>query len=306
MSTHCPPILIVYFNRPAVLRQNLKALSSIAPKQLFFACDAPRPGVETDKLRVEECQKLVRETVIWDCTVESLFADRNYGCDEWVPLAITWFFSKVQAGIILEDDCIIDVGFARFAFELLEKYKNEPRMMNISAANFQNRTWGDGDYYFSLYPANWAWASWARAWAAYDAKLERVKEFIESSEGLTRCVRDTAQRKYWKRFYRLLSCGKYTFWDAKWLLSMWCNQGISITPNGNLVRNIGFGNDATHTNGKSDVHNMAIVILPEILTHPVTEDVNSDADQFLFKMRYKLRFVPCLKALVVRLLGINR
>ena len=141
MNFTCPPVLVVFFNRPDVLRQNLRALSRIAPRHMFLACDGPREGVRIDRSRVEECQRLALEMVDWDCNVETLFAERNHGCDAWVPNAVSWFFSRVEAGIILEDDCVIDDGFARFAAELLEKYRDEPRVMNISAANFQNKVW---------------------------------------------------------------------------------------------------------------------------------------------------------------------
>lgn len=304
MSLVCPPILVVYFNRPDVLRRSLNALSRISPSQLFFACDGPRENVASDRERVEECQKIAGEMVDWDCTVEVLLADRNYGCDSWVPLAVTWFFSKVEAGIILEDDCIINGEFARFAAELLEKYKEEPSVMNISAANFQGRTWGRGDYYFSGYPSNWGWASWARAWRAYDGQLEQVERFMQCPNGFSRLITDTRQRAYWMRFYNRLRTGKVTFWDAKWLLSIWSRNGVSITPNRNLVSNIGFGSDATHTKNKTDQVDLKIARLGEVLIHPnLPAAICAEADQYLFESRYKPQLTARLRYLVARLLS---
>ncbi len=287
MNFDCPPVLVVFFNRPDVLRQNLRALSRIGPRQLFLACDGPREGVPTDHTRVEECQRLALEMVDWDCVVETMFAVRNHGCDSWVPEAVSWFFSRVDSGIILEDDCVIDHGFARFAAELLDKYRDEPRVMNISAANFQNKIWGEADYYFSAYPSNWGWASWARAWRAYDGQLDRVECFIKTPR-FASLITNRTQRRFWMRFYKALRAGERTFWDAKWLLSIWASDGVSITPNMNLVRNVGFGDDATHTKDKSDAVVMTINDLPRELIHPVTSyDISVEADKYLFSLRYK-------------------
>lgn len=304
MSASCPPILLVFFNRPDVLRKNIQALSHIAPRQLFLAGDGQRQGVPTDRRLIEECRCIAEQIVDWDCNVETLFADCNYGCDDWVPKAITWFFSKVESGIILEDDCIIDDGFVRFASELLEKYKDEHRVMNISAANFQDRVWGDGDYYFSLYPANWGWASWARAWRVYDGHLERIERFMKEPGGLTSLITDSEQRRYWTRFYKMLLKGKYTFWDAKWLLSMWCSKGVSITPNGNLVRNIGFGVDATHTKDMSDGVQLEIEDIGDVIAHPFQGlEVCAGADRYLFESRYRPKLSARVRSLMARMLG---
>ncbi len=290
----CPPVLLVFFNRPEVLRKNLIALSRIAPRRLFLACDGPRHKKYNDEIRVNECRRIAQELIEWDCEIETLYTELNYGCDIWVPAAIDWFFSKVDSGIVLEDDCIINEGFARFASELLEKYRDEPKVMNISASNFQQKTWGDGDYYFSAYPSNWGWASWARAWQKYDSELVHISKFIFSSE-FSNFLHDKEQRKYWEYFYRGLVSKKYTFWDAKWLLSIWANQGISITPNMNLVTNVGFGQYATHTKNKSSNDHLEISCAPHFFKDPTCGYViNNDADRYLFLRRYKPKFLAKL------------
>lgn len=303
MIFNCPAILIIFFNRPDVLIQNLRALSQIEPKHIFLACDGPRDGVPADFALVRECKNLAQQIVVWDCSIEILFADSNHGCDEWVPRAVSWFFSRVDAGIILEDDCVIDENFARFSSELLEKYRNEPLVMNISAANFQQKAWGDGDYYFSTYPSNWGWASWARAWAAYDSQLGSVEQLIRSPNFLS-LIADRAQQRYWRRFYKALRSGKFTFWDSKWALSIWAAGGISITPNQNLVTNVGFGGDATHTKNDQNCLQRDIRPLAFPLRHPGSDlKPCAEADTKHFKLIYRPRLsarLQQLKAMLVR------
>ncbi len=278
------PLLVIFFNRPNLLKKNLKKLSSFLPPVIFFAIDGPKNA--KDSLLIHEGIELINEIVDWKCNIEFLISDKNYGCDVWVPKAIDWFFTRTNQGIILEDDCLIDENFYKFSSSLLEFYENNDAIMNISAANFQSQKIGIADYYFSLYPTNWAWATWARAWKKFDPDM---KEWASRDNSwLSNLLKDKSQYKYWVRFFNGLVNKKYTYWDAKWVYSIWISGGLSITPNFNLVSNIGFGDDATHT--KSISKGMAALIdkvdLP--LIHPDLElGVALKADKFLFETRYK-------------------
>ncbi|MDL2283926.1 hypothetical protein LJC19_02115 [Oxalobacter sp. OttesenSCG-928-P03] len=305
MNKAIPPILIIYFNRPQVLKKTLLALAPVQPSSLFFSSDAPRKNVLSDVALVAECHKVVESVVTWDCAVHHLHAEENQGCDVWVPRSIDWFFTHVEAGIILEDDCMITEAFCKFSAELLERYRDEPRIMSISAANFQEKSWGNGDYYYSRYPAIWGWATWSRAWQHFDSQLACVDAFINSPAGLNQLLTDSFERKYWIRFYRGLKSGKYPFWDAKWVLSVWANDGISITPNQNLVSNIGFGPDATHTKTKPAGMEMIISEIASPLRSPEnTRQFYEEADSHLFKVRYKPKFKDRIISLKNRLLGL--
>lgn len=297
----CPPILVIFFNRPEVFRRNLLSLSTFEPRKLFFACDGPRSNNSSDLLSIQKCKNVIKEIVNWPCEIEFLVADFNHGCDIWVPKAITWFFGKVDAGIILEDDCIIDVAFAKFSSELLEKYKDDYRVMNISAATFQVKKWGHVDYYFSIYPSNWGWATWSRAWAAFDPQLTGVKAFIDSDR-FPSLIKSDYQRRYWVRFYKALKSGKYTFWDTKWLLSIWVSGGVSIAPNMNMILNIGFGSNATHTSHDWDKLKMVINAPDFPLRHPFDDMVPyPSADTTHFNIRYKPKILARLWHLKIRI-----
>ena len=83
-----------------------------------------------------------------------------------------------------------------------------------------------------------------------------------------------------------LAKNKINFWDAKWYFSIWMQKGISITPNINLVRNIGFGNDATHTKDERENPHMNIGLLPSKVISPPDQSFNDDADHELFMRRF--------------------
>ena len=284
MNLNKTPILIIFFNRPKILENLLNSLGEFKPSELFFACDGAR--AIGDNSSIFECKKIIQENISWDCTVKEFSSEENFGCDVFVPKAIDWFFSHVESGIILEDDCLISEEFYSFASELLVKYFDEHRVMNISAPNFQVQKWGNADYYFSRYPLNWGWATWRRAWSLYDSSLKDVNDLVGKLDFLNGSPSE--EKRYWIRFFRGLYAGKYTYWDAKWVYSMWKNGGISISPNVNLSSNIGFGESATHTKKKLCKHNLPISKISKPLRHPGNvECIYQAADYFQFLNSYR-------------------
>lgn len=294
-------ILVIYFNRPKVLEKLLFLLREIKPSNIFFSCDGPRQENFDDLDNIALCKKLVDKMVDWECKKFSVSLAHNLGCDLHVPKAINWFLSQVDCGIILEDDCLISPDFYRFSSEILKKYKDNDRVMNISAANFQQKRWGDSDYYYSAYPTNWGWATWARAWQKYDSNLTDLDGFLSNEKQFKEIIPNQSHRRFWSRFFKGLRAQKYTFWDAKWVYTIWKNNGISITPNVNLVSNIGYGDSATHTKNKDAGMDMAYGHMGDTILHPIIKiDICHQADEFLFETRYK----PTIKGRLQKLLKI--
>ena len=106
--------------------------------------------------------------VDWDCDVKNLFHDKNLGCKNAVSDAISWFFSFVDKGIILEDDCLPDLSFFEYCKELLYRYELDDRIGIISGNNFINTSKMEFSYYFTNFPHIWGWATWKRTWDMYD------------------------------------------------------------------------------------------------------------------------------------------
>lgn len=149
------PVLFTVFNRPACTRRVFEAIRRAAPRRLFIACDGPRPERPEEAPLVSQVRGIVAE-VDWECEVATLFREENLGCRNAMSSAISWFFSEVEEGIILEDDCLPDPTFFRYCRELLERYRDDERVMNISGVNSLLRGAELGDnYYFSRYPHIW-------------------------------------------------------------------------------------------------------------------------------------------------------
>jgi hypothetical protein len=167
-------VLLLGFRRAEHFRRALAQVRKAAPKQLFVALDGPRPGHPQDMSDCADTARVLRE-IDWPCQMNLLRRGANLGCRAAVSGAVTWAFQHVEELIIIEEDCIVAPSFFRFAAELLERYRDEPTIGAIAAANFQQgQRRGTGDYYVSKYPHCWGWATWRRAWRTYRDELPEV------------------------------------------------------------------------------------------------------------------------------------
>lgn len=271
------PILFLIFNRPDTTQQVFNEIRKAQPVQLYVAADGPRKDRPADYDQCKKAREIIRQ-VDWECEVFTLFREENLGCKHAVSSAIDWFFSKVEEGIILEDDCVPDQSFFPFCQELLEKYRNDERIMMISGDNFQfgkNNT--DNSYYFSRYLHIWGWATWRRAWNHYDVEMKIWPEICEKGY-LNNIFSDKRAVKYWESIFTKVYDGLINTWDYQWVFSCWIQRGLSITPNKNLVSNIGFGEYSTHISGDPVFSRMAVENMKFPLVHPgyIIRDSKSD------------------------------
>jgi len=237
------PVLFLIFNRLETTKKVFEEIRKAKPPRLYIASDGPREHKVGESEKVKAVRDYVLNNIDWNCEVKTLFREKNLGCGRAVSGAITWFFENEEMGIILEDDCVPSQSFFWFCEELLNRYKDDMRIWHIGGCNFQDcKKRGEGDYYFSALNHVWGWASWANRWKYYDFELKNINDdrFIENYWG-------GPALKYWKKIFWTMKNLEIDAWDYQWTFTMWYYKGLAILPNVNLVSNIGFGQDATHT-----------------------------------------------------------
>jgi hypothetical protein len=257
----------------------------VQPAHLFVAADGPASEKPEERERCEAARDAA-SNVDWECDVKKLFREKNLGCKIAVSSAITWFFENVEEGIIIEDDCLPDPSFFWFCQELLQYYRNDKRIMMISGNNFQNGlTRGTGSYYFSKHPHIWGWATWRKAWENYDVHMASYP-FFEKTNRLATVFENAYEQRYWQRLLNKTFRGEIDTWDYQWFYTVWEQNGLSITPNINLVSNIGYGYQATRT--KRDQNNLASLKTQRLdkIIHPKSVAANKEADDYDFISRF--------------------
>jgi hypothetical protein len=255
------PILFLVFNRPEETRLVFEVIRKLEPKCLYIAADGPRLNRAGENELCDEVQTIVAQ-VDWVCEVKKLFRDKNVGCKKAVSEAITWFFENVEQGIILEDDCLPDSSFFPYCEELLERYKDDESIISIGGTNLGYTFSGDHSYAFSRFMNMWGWATWRRSAKLVDYDMGKWKNMRFKNVFLHCKLQDNLFSldynwiKFWKNYFNLTLLGKIDTWDYQWIFTQLYFNKKAVFPAQNLVKNIGFTENATHT------------IFPD---HPITQ-----------------------------------
>ena len=103
------PILFVIFKRPEVTQASFKKICAARPRKLYIVSDGARPDHEGEQELVEQTRKIVLDAIDWDCELHTDFRIENMGCGKGMYHAISWLFQNEEMGIVLEDDCVVQL-----------------------------------------------------------------------------------------------------------------------------------------------------------------------------------------------------
>lgn len=277
-------VLLLIFKRPSCVRQVMGALREAAPPRLYIAADGPRPDQPGEAALCDLARQEALK-ISWPCEVKTLFRDRNMGGPLGIPDALNWFFAHEPEGIILEDDTVPVRGFFRFCDYLLEYYRERPQVMLIRGNNFNiGLRYGNASYQFSNLSICWGWATWRRAWQCHAeyVDLPGLDSFLENQ--LPQLVHP-ASIPWWRFAFTHMRNSPPGHWDLKFQYAIWQRGGLCVRPRVNMVRNIGWGDDAQHLRSPFIWMHLKTRGLRRI-THPDTVKINSEADSAETRLFY--------------------
>lgn len=244
-------VALIIFNRPSVTERVVEAIARARPRRLLVIADGPRPDQAGEAEKCEAARAII-DRVDWDCEVLKNYSPINLGVGKRPATGLRWVFEQVESAIILEDDCLPHPTFFSYCDELLEKYRDDERVMHISGDN-----WNFGErpfsYFFSRYCYSCGWATWRRAFQHYDPEI-KLWPTLRETPWLTDILGDPQAAEFWAAKFELTYATgiKHNGWDWPWLFACWAHHGLSILPSTNLISNIGFSHDATHTKSPDD------------------------------------------------------
>ncbi len=277
------PVAFFIFNRPDVTAKVFEAITQAKPEKLLIIADGPRSSEEAEKCRKT---RRVVENVDWECEVVTNFSDTNLGCKRRVASGIEWVFSQVDMAIFLEDDCLPVPSLFSFCQTLLERYRDDERVMHIGGCNFlPDRIPINDSYFFSRYIFPWGWATWKRAWQHYDEDMKSWPEF-KKAKMLEYIFENPDERQLWEQRFDLAFNGEIDTWDFQWFYNCWTQSGLAITPSINMVSNLGFHPEATHTKTpfeRSILANRSAIEMEGTIRHPQFIVRHREADAYIFE-----------------------
>ena len=241
------PILFVIFRRKDVTMRTFAAIKAAQPAKLYIACDGAREAVSGEQELVEATRQAVENAIDWPCEVHRRYQDHNQGCAKAVSSAISWMFETEEMGIILEDDCVAKPSFFKFVREMLHRYKDDQRIGMVAGTNLvSSKVTMPDSYCFSKYKACWGWATWKRAWSNLQLDMPwRDSDYYQSviaNNGFR-----AKDKNYWKYRLNLIDANYVSSWDWPWYFCLAAQNQLCIFPSKDLIVNIGFDAEATHT-----------------------------------------------------------
>lgn len=247
------PILFLTYNRLDTVKQSFSRIKEARPKKLYIASDGPKRERKEDAEKVMAVREWIEGEIDWECEVRKRYSAENQGCKYGPANAITWIFETEEEAIILEDDIVADPSFFPYCQEMLQRYKYDTRVMLVSG---YKRFWdfpAEEDYFFSYCSPTWGWATWKRAWEYFDITMEQWPKYQKAR--LLADVYGSDAAISLSENFQLTYMGGLDAWDYPWLFARVLNSGLGILPKYNLIENVGYGEDATHSEGKApDFH----------------------------------------------------
>jgi hypothetical protein len=274
------PVALLVFNRPELTQRVFAEIARARPPILLVIADGPRPDHPSDGERCRATRRVV-ETIDWPCRVLRDYSETNLGMAVRESSGFNWAFDQVEECIILEDDTLPSASFFPFCEQMLERYRDDERIMHINGFGYQfGHTRTEDSYYFSRITCPWGWASWRRAWKLYDFRVRQWPELRE-----TGWLRDLIPHPLTLRFYqRNLDAayrGELGTWDVQWTFACFLQSGLSVTPRDDLIMNMGHGRpDATMTKQPDEAFNRPPAEMAFPLRHPIGMVRNLAAETF--------------------------
>ena len=282
------PVLLITFNRPDHVRRVLTEIRKQQPTHLYVCQDGARDGNKSDRAKCQEVRDVVKELVDWSCELHTFYQEKNLGCGPGPAAGISWFFERVEYGLIFEDDAVPHPDFFEYAESLLERYKDDESVRAIGSMKLYEEQFGGGSYYFSMMNRTLcAWATWRRAWKYFDYTMKAYTR-EDLNEAMKRYGATLREREYWidrlDEIHR--DCLGHSSWDQQFWMMIWLTGGKGICPNSNLSTNIGFDATATHTFNPNSVGACRALepILPMI--NPKDSLIQRRADLLFHKIYY--------------------
>ena len=276
MGSVCAPVVMLVFRRPELTRQVFERVREAKPPTLIIVADGPREGSRSDEVLVRETRQILAE-VDWECSVHRIYSDTNLGLKARVSSGLDKAFELVDSAIILEDDCVPAASFFPYATEVLDRYRDNLTVGTIAGTSrVRGHMPGPFSYDFSRDLRIWGWATWARTWQGFSQSGDLHRRW----DGNEHTDLVAGLRGGRKRAVARMLRGSHTLdsWALPFLGHVMARRYLHAVPEKNLVENIGFGGESTHTKFESFVEQVPAEEMSFPLRHPEGVADNPDID----------------------------
>ena len=253
MNMHTTPIALFVYNRPDYTESAIRSITACNRFEectLCIFCDGPRSPSQAAS--VAAARQVARR---WSAQVHATVIERpqNLGPDRSIVQGVTDLLDQYGQVIVIEDDQQFSPDFLDYMLQGLARYREEPCVYQIAGFMSQVEHPSVPDAFFLPYTKPWGWATWARAWSAFDWGMPGFSDMYGDwpvrwrfdLDGHCRYAAGTQQglRKgvNFGLEHRSLA------WDFVWYWCVFRRNGLALFPRRSLVWVGGFDGSGVHS-----------------------------------------------------------
>ena len=242
--TEWAPIALFIYKRAEHTRRTIVSLQGCEGFQsspIYVFADGPKTQAEVEAVRAT---RSVARTLLGSRAV-FVEQERNRGLANSIIAGTTELCDRHGTVIVVEDDLVLAPSFLRFLNEGLERYRDEPRVMQVSGHMFDVPSFASqrGALLLPL-TTSWGWATWERAWSMFDPSATGWREHLADDAEVKR-FNLGGMYDYFGMLKRHMN-GKIDSWAIRWYYSVFARGGLALFPPQTLVLNMGLDGSGTH------------------------------------------------------------
>ena len=237
MSSSNLAVLIIGYSRRDLIVNLIEIVLAGIPSKLYIALDGAKDeNTKLAQIEILECvEKFKASTSV---PIQVLQRTENLGSGAGVISAVNWFFEHETQGIVLEDDLVVDENFFVYMNKAISILKTLPCALLASGTRLNSKY--SNEVTLCSYPIVWGWASTRDKWKLMSDLIFSKNSFRKIEGGLS-------EKAFWFTGKKRALKSRIDAWDIPLATGMRANGFESLVPPVNLVTNIGYDQNASHT-----------------------------------------------------------
>lgn len=239
------PVILFTYNR---LEETKKTVEKLMEATLFNKTNVYIYSDGAKNLEAEESVRKVREylkELSRYKNIKIVYSQENKGLAKSIIQGVTDVININEKVIVLEDDLLVSKDFLVYMNDALNTYENREDIWSISgfSPKINISVEYKEDVYLTLRGCSWGWATWKDRWETVDWEVKDFEQLKKSKE-LKKNFNISGNDMF--KMLELQMLGKINSWAIRWCYSQFKQQKYTVYPILSKVKNIGFGEDATH------------------------------------------------------------
>lgn len=178
-----PPLVLLGYARPKETKKIIDIVNLSNICKVYYFVDFPKDSSDSKLISLNLEVKALSDYFDSKIEVENIFFDENLGPFAAYNYCMSYVFNREEELIFLEDDKLPSLSFFCYCKELLDRYRNDERVLFISGLNQRNESISNYhyDYFFSKINTSWGHAVWKRTYDKFHSVYEIYKsEYYKS------------------------------------------------------------------------------------------------------------------------------